>query len=443
MDRKGGFSMKQKLFCLCLFLCLLLASTALANEWGAPGSTVDLFEGTDYNDYSVTAHDYSRQRDTVHFVVNTRYHQQLLIAEKVNKKWEVAQTSTKAVWQSGDPQVTGKWPETVQDDQSFTLLYKDESYRFENGELTQAKYGSMACTLREYGDYEVSDGSSTTLWHTPHGLFISNFNIRLLPRSMEEVARLNQFYDLAADMFTPTPMEASKGKPAVYSAPDETSWRAKKGTAYVSLRDPEGLYRFGIAEKGWELIQYQVSMRTSRVGYIKSPEAHPAEEFALGWYMTPVIAANDTYFTDDPDVSQFRQGQLPAGKTMLLLGRWDEFYGYVTFVHDGQLCRGFVPLKDLETDEYSPQLAGAQLQGTYTCLRGGNTLSDSITFSYDRTFTQQDGSTGTWEITGGHDHFFLTLNYSKDASMTMELHLYSNGFSLLDKGTGAGDYAKQ
>lgn len=434
--------MKRKVFCLFLLLCLMFTSTALANQWGAPGSTVDLFDGTDYNDYTIEAEDYSKKRDTVHFVVSTRYHQQLLMAEKVNKKWQVAQTSTKAVWQPGDPQVTSKWPETKQDDKSFTLMYKDESYRFENSELTQAKYGSMTCTLREDGDYEVSDGSSATLWHVPHGLYVSNFNIRLMPRSMEEVARLNQFYDLTADRFTPVPMEAGKGKPAVYSAPQEDSWRAKKGKAYVSLRDPEGLYHFGIAEKGWELIQYKVSMRTSRVGYIQAPEAQPAEEFALGWQMIPVSAAADTYFTDDPDVSQFQQGQLPAGKTMVLLGRWDEFYGYVAFSQEGQLCRGFVPLRDLALDEYSSKLASGQLEGTYTCLRGGNTLGDAITFRYDGTFTQADGSTGTWEITQG-DPFTLTLTYSKDASQSMTIRLYSNGFSLYDQGTGAGDYIQQ
>lgn len=434
--------MKRKLLCLLLFISLMFTSTALANSWGAPGSTIDLFDGTDYNDYAISAEDYSKNQHTVHFVVNTRYHQQLLIAEKVNKKWQVAQTSTKAVWQPGDPQVTTKWPETKQDDKGFTLLYKDESYRFENSELTQAKYGSMTCTLREDGDYEVSDGSSATLWHVPHRLFISNFNIRLMPRSMEEVARLNQFYDLAADMFTPIPMEAGEGKPDVYSVPTEYSWRANKGKAYVSLRDPEGLYRFGIVEKGWELIQYQVSMRTSRVGYIQAPEAQPAEDFALGWQMIPVSTAADTYFTDDPDVSQFQQGQLPAGKTMVLLGRWDDFYGYVFFSHEGQLCRGFVPLRDLNLDEYSSKLASAQLEGTYTCLRGGNTLSDSITFRYDHTFTQQDGSTGTWELTAGNP-FILTLNYTKDASETLELNLYSNGFSLFDNGTGAGDYIQQ
>lgn len=343
--------MKRKLFCLFLLLCLMFTSTALANGWGAPGSTVELFDGTDYEDYTIEAHDHSKKRDTVHFVVSTRYHQQLLMAEKVNKKWQVAQTSTKAVWQPSDPQVTTKWPETKQDDKGFTLMYKDESYRFENSELTQAKYGSMTCTLREDGDYEVSDGSSTALWHTPRGLFISNFNIRLLPRSMEEVARLNQFYELAADMFTPIPMEASKGKPAVYSAPDDTSWRAKKGKAYVSLKDADGLYRFGIVEDGWELIQYKVSMRTSRVGYIPTAETQLAPAFAQGWHGIPVTTVNDTYFTDDPDVSQFQQGKIPAGTDMILLARWDEFYAYVDFAFEGKAARGFVPLRDLAVHE--------------------------------------------------------------------------------------------
>lgn len=434
--------MKRTLFCICLLLSLLFTSAALANEWGAPGSTVDLFDGTDYEDYTVEAEDYSKKRDTVHFVVSTRYHQQLLIAQKVGKKWQVVQTSTKAVWQPGDPQVTSKWPETKQDDKGFTLLYEDESYRFENSQLTHAEYAGMTCTLREDGDYEVGDGSSATLWHVPHGLYISNFNIRLLPRSVEEVARLNQFYDLAADMFTPVPMEAGKGKPAVYSAPDDTSWRANKGKAYVSLRDPEGLYRFCIAEKGWELIQYKVSMRTSRVGYIQAPETQRAETFALGWHMIPVSTAADTYFTDDPDVSQFQQGQHPTGKAMLLLGRWDDFYGYVAFSHEGQLCRGFVPLRDLALDEYSSQLAGAQLQGDYFCLRGGNPLGDALTFRYDGTFTLSDGSTGDWTLAPG-DPFTLTLTHDKDAGQTLTLHLYSNGFSLFDGGTGAGDYIRQ
>lgn len=434
--------MKQKIFCLCLLLCLMFTSTASANSWGAPGDTSDLFNRTDYNDYSVTAHDYSRKRDTVHFVVNTRYHQQLLIAEKNGKEWEVAQTSTKAVWQPGDPQVDTKWPETQQDDKGFTLLYKDESYRFENSELTEATCGNLTYTLREDGDYEVSDGSSTALWHTPHGLFISNFNIRLLPRSVEEVARMNQLYDLAADMFTPVPMEASQGKPAVYSAPTDESWRAKSGKAYVSLRDPEGLYRFGIVEDGWELIQYKVSMRTSRVGYIQTQETQISPTFAQGWHMLPVTTVTDTYFTDDPDVSQFQQGAIPAGTDMILLARWDDFYAYVDFTFEGKAARGFVPLRDLAVHEYTPQLATARLPGTYACLRGGNTLGDVVVFHDDGTFTQSNSCTGTWEIAGG-EVLTLTLNYDSGASETMQLHLYSKGFSLFDKGTGAGDYIRQ
>ena len=57
-------------------------------------------------------------------------------------------------------------------------------------------------------------------------------------------------------------------------------------------------------------------------------------------------------------------------------------------------------------------------------------------------FTQQDGSTGTWELTAGNP-FILTLNHTKDVSEPLELSLYSNGFSLSGNGTGAGDYIKQ
>ena len=62
-------------------------------------------------------------------------------------------------------------------------------------------------------------------------------------------------------------------------------------------------------------VRYDVSERTQRIGYV------PASALRIRLDTTPsddlidvIVRANcDTYLTDDPDVSQFAQFEVPAG----------------------------------------------------------------------------------------------------------------------------------
>ena len=260
------------------------------------------------------------------------------------------------------------------------LTDQDGRYLFRDGYLVQAEYGPLSCTLQDDG-YLISDGASSFLWNA-EPLSLDAFNGRLMPRSAEEAAHLNRFYEVILDLISPgIPPEGVSDSPG--------------GTA-----------------------------------------------IDLGWHMYPVAAARDTTFTNDPREPLQASGRIEEGKSMVLLSRWDSLYAYVAFAREGQPTRGFIPLRDLTLQAYSTRLAAAQLQGSYRCICGGNTLSDAITFRYDGTFTQADGQTGSWRITGDYP-FTLTLDYTKDASESMTILLRSEGFSLFSKGTGAGDYRQE
>lgn len=444
MDRKGGFSMKQKLFCLIVLLCLMFCPAALANEWGAPGDTVDLFDGTDYNDYSVTAEDYSRQHDKVHLVVESRYHQQLLLAEKVNGQWQIMLTSTKAVWQPEDPQVTSKWPELEWADGGFTLLYKDESYRFDEELILQeARCNGLTFTYQGNDIYWVEQRDTIVQWEVPGGLFLPDFNIRLMPRSLEEVKHLNALYQQALDFFTFNADSRSTAdeKLSVYSTPGQQGWRAANGKASVNLNDSAGLYTFHIVENGWELIQYQVSLRTSRIGYIHHGDDSSGFPDGLGWQLLPTVTTTETYFTDDPGVSQYQQAKIPSGTAMTMLGRWGWDYAYVETMADGKPARGFIPLRDVALRTDILEAAALDLPGSYQCFQGGEVLGNSITFHEDGTFTLDTGVSGHWAISDMTDAgIVLDMTYPTGEAVSYTLVLRTNGLSasfLNDAGGGS------
>ncbi len=95
----------------------------------------------------------------------------------------------------------------------------------------------------------------------------------------------------------------------------------------------------------WSLVQYEVSARRSRIGYVPENLGGGPLEFAN----VPLTAAADTFLTDDPFVSQKALFRLPAGTPLIGLAQCGEFYAYVEYPQSGAPVRGFVPLKDLMT----------------------------------------------------------------------------------------------
>lgn len=344
--------MKRVLICL---LLLMLPCAAFANGWGAPGTTVELFEGNrEYSDYSCIADDYRNDAQTARLLMHSRYHNQLLCAEQVDGHWRVTDATTAAVYQPGSEKADKVRVDRIPE--GFALFYPEEEYRFakwgDAWELYWAQVDGLIFSREAAGEMLVIDGETTIIWQMgAYGeenaaMTLERFNIDLFPRSVDEVRRLNALRAVIADggeMLWEPATESEERTLPVYSAPSAESWRAADGKAAVSLLDPAGLRTYGLVE-GWQLVEYKVSLRTGRVGYIQS-EAEPLNG---AFFPTAVRTTGETYLTDDPGVSQYHQTVIPAGTKLTALDCYGPFYAYVETELEGQRTRGFVPLRDLE-----------------------------------------------------------------------------------------------
>ncbi len=370
------FLMKKfLLITLSCLLCVSMTIPALANEWGLRGGVYDIVADDDrYDGYSAIADDGNKQlegRHVNHAILQNRYHALLIAAQREDNCWAAQTLSTTAVYQPGDPR--GEYPNTPSlshADDGFVLKYGDngesERYTFvynqETGDylLHDVRYSyadrgewySDSYILHNEGLLFWQSGPGETflpigdaLWQTD-GITLGEFNIAQTPRSMTEVRNLN--FTAAAlmegDALSVHALregEKNGARLAVYSAPDEASWRAAEGKASVSLGDEVQIYG---AENGWTLIGYEVSPRTSRIGFV---QAELAGDAALQLASVPLVTQADTFLTDDPFVSQYAHLTLPKGTEITGLAQCGEYYAYVQTQKDGQLIRGFVPLKDL------------------------------------------------------------------------------------------------
>lgn len=420
-------------------LVLMLPCAALANGWGAPGGTVEIFEGNrDYADYTCIADDYSRDEDTARLIMSERYHRQLICAEQADGHWRIAETSTTALYQPGNEKADKARVDRIPE--GFALFYPDEEYRFayENGEwaLYWAQVDGLIFSREAAGELTVFDGSTTVIWQMGAlgeenaALTLDRFNIELFPRSVMEVRRLNELRAVIADggemLWEPVTEAADRLLP-VYSAPSEKSWRAAEGKAAVSLKDTEGLYTYGEVD-GWQLIAYKVSPRMSRIGYIQAED----EPRNGAFFPMDVRAARETYLTDDPGVSQIHEMTVPVGTELTALDCYGLFYAYVEMKLDGQAVRGFVPLRDLwlgsgyVASTMRDALVGAwrgpgvQFAENYIALGEGGTFA---------TYEEIDGrlmerGQGSWEVRicaperfTNEANFMLILSYENGRAL--------------------------
>lgn len=396
----------MKKFLLITMACLLFVCTAAsANEWNLRGGIYDVVtQDNRYEGYSclTTDADDGNQltlgRHVNHAILQNRYHAVLIAAWRDEGKWAVETTSTTAVYQPGDKR--GEYPNAPglsHTSEGFVLTYGDsERYEFAYTEgeyrLTRVEYydpaelsWSNSYILHSEGLMFWQSGPGETflpigdaLWRTD-GITLAEFNIAQMPRSMAEVRRLNQTraaLEEAADALsvqTAWAGEANGLMLPVYSAPDAASYRSGSGKAAVSLKASADI--LGTVE-GWTLLQYEVSPRTGRIGWVEGTLANDVD---LGFANIPLVAAVDTFLTDDPLVSQYAQADIPAGTVVTGLALMGEYYAYVEYEGD-VLYRGFVPLKDL--------------QPKYDMAWGGNTLSANVRWDV------MDALCGKWYVPG-------------------------------------------
>jgi len=337
-------------------LCLILIGLAYipgasANSWGLTG---DLYAAvssvTAWNDYSTLC----KQAGDI-ALMYSRYHNALML---VNGEGQLS-VYTKAVYQPGD----GRDNEAALalTDDGFTLSYGNtERYTFCMNDgvyvLREAVIGDFALSLDDDGDaygytgrsLSGSTQSAAMRMYIP----LSSFNIQLLPRSAAEIRHINYMraalnsgqYCLGWSSY-PDDMpdyayfsDIGAGSEPVYSAPfGASAWRAANGKAAVGLSGE--LWTLGTFYtpdgEAFSCIRYDVSQRTQRIGYIRASVLGIGELSEGGWnsyehlLAVDVQATEDTYLTDDPDVSECAQFEVPEGTLFTCLGLYGNDYAYV------------------------------------------------------------------------------------------------------------------
>jgi len=410
---------------LTLLICLAL-SPALANSWGLTGDLLSVVMKDDrWDDYSTITR---QQGDFA--ILGGRYHNVLM----QHKDGELL-TYPLAVWQETDKLQVDQPKLTLdKEDQMLTLSYgEDETYIFRLDYQFDTYYIADALAFAEvngltfnrdgYG-FTVSDGESIALWQ--NNVVLDDFNIKLFPRSIEEVLHLNRMYNvldsadrLGTDLGSHKRIGTGKGTAPVYSAPfGNSAWRAAKGKAALGLSGEYwtlGTY-YNADGEAYAKIRYEVSERTQRVGYVRVSDLNlePGEDDMPRTINVPLEARTDTSLTDDPVVSQYQQFYVPPGTQFTCMGLYGKEYAYVSakvqngrFVDGGQIVWGYVPLRDLTIstgDEYRNTIewdAMADAAGQWRFSAGGVGVADVLMLYADGTWEGYTDTLtgGTWRLT--------------------------------------------
>lgn len=400
-----------------LILCLTLAVTlpaASANSWNLSGQLLAMVEQThDYDEYTGLVSDYNRKAATTHTILTSRYHNQLVAVDEVKDGWKDAIFSTTAVYQPSEQSTSGK-PKLTRIKNGFELAYPKvkELYRFEYisndwGEmvytLMYAKMGSVEIERKESYRYLVTQGTDSAMWAVE--VTLENFNIHNMPkRGPDDVRRINEANEglqYLAYLYPQVVSGQTSGKKsyAVYSAPDTSSYRAAKGKASVSTGDDYNLY---LTVGDWSLIEYRVSLRTSRFGWAQL--GNHGDETTEDLVRVPMLTAYDTYLTDDPNVSEYHQAELPAGTKLTALSHPDGWaYIYVEATVDGKITRGFVPQRDVVFDDVELPDEEAKIVGSWQFDGGSEIWYEYLRLDADGRFYTSDAAGaqpyhGTWSV---------------------------------------------
>lgn len=180
------------------------------------------------------------------------------------------------------------------------------------------------------------------------------FNPLVFPRNFEDVERLNMMAKEVPGkrMFVSTmKLEAKElnRNLKLYNCPDTTSRAVDRSTLFTSAKfSYHGMYG------DWHFIEYQNGMEQAYFVYFQKeyfPFDKREESISKKEFMdVPLEVEVDTFLTDDPILSQTPIAVLPKGTRMIGLSGWDAYYVYVEVELMDEIVRGFVPAKDLVSD---------------------------------------------------------------------------------------------
>ena len=236
--------------------------------------------------------------------------------------------------------------------------------------------------------YTVTDAAGEAAVWGAEGIARDGFCADLLPRSLEEVRRMNRVMAYLADdalsgTWATVDLRQNRTVP-VYAAPSEDAWRGANGRAAVSFAEPFTLLA-SFGNEGWWLIEYETGDGARRVGYIPQQAYDRAAPY--GWWLIPMSLplCEDATMTDDPHGARREIARFAAGESLTVLGYYDGLWAYAQTEIDGKTARGFVPLRALTTPEEEPLTdVMAELTGEWAFAGGGEVLGlAGVIFSGD------------------------------------------------------------
>lgn len=382
---------KTRMILLIITLICLTCVSASANSWGLSSQTLLNYVMKDktWDDYSAEVEFNKKGISLTAAVMRSKYHSVLMVGRRQNSKKSNVWISSTAVFQPGEIDVSPKLNCT---EDSVTLIYPEYDYEFVfTWDANQYPDGAFILTsakkagARLFMDLEkqVYRTDDQYVWQVPP-ITMEKFNISLFPDTAQKFVDMNRVYAVLSDasgFWSDTRSTKKAVKLPVYSAPDKNSYRAAKGKASVNLKG--GVTLMATVDK-WDLIEYEVSNRTHRTGWIEGN--HLGDPAPISFTDVPVNGV--AYLTDDPLCSQYQSFQGNQLRDIHLLAYLNPFYAYAkATTDDGKTVWGFVPigltlempLENIDTETMN------ELVGTWVFYSGGELTSEVLRLKEDGT----------------------------------------------------------
>lgn len=292
----------------------------------------------------------------------------LVMAEKASVKdsWKITMRNWAAV-DSGDESVPKIYYTT---EHCFMLSYPNGNTAMfarknKHWELTQLTYGdSTVVHVAKTGlTFEVTASSGKLTKTTVSGVVetsMAQFSMSRFPKTVAKarekltnpptVPNGAALGDITGEYAIQTSEYASlpAGKQyAVYSAPSENSYRAANGKALLSTNDWVQVF---CEENGYLMVQYAISSKQYRIGYITADALKDKSEVHLrnSWASYDATVTTTTEMTDDPLNSCGTVMTLSQGTSVKYLGHLGSDWAYIeTTTSQGKTIRGFVLMEEL------------------------------------------------------------------------------------------------
>lgn len=314
----------------------------------------------------------------------------------------------------------------------------------------------------EYDRYVTSSG---LVWMTELQKF-GQFEPLLMPESEDGLRKLNGLYAAMADASGFWSEQVSgQGMLPVYTAPDETSYRAGDGKAAVAL---QGGVKLLMTYGDWNLICYEVNSSRSRFGWVRTNELGAAPVMLTDMAVTLTAGG---FLTDDPLTSWYHLAEGSELMDVHLLAQYNAYWGYVSAKKaDGQAIWGFVPLRYMERTESVDEQMMARLSGTWGFTGGGEMMGDVFTLTKEgqsmlirlseeaeesqRYLTEgltaemnpEIKNTGTWRIVDGTNGHARDLVVEAGNGVISRYHIDATSDEenvlTLTQGEGGGSYVR-